>query len=83
MKRLLDNAGILYTFIEVDLLEQDEKIRVNDELKRINPVVSFPTLRIDDTVIVGFKKDDIRAALNLEPTDKTGWIKRFLSKFKG
>jgi len=33
------------------------------QLRRINPGVSFPTLVMGDTIIIGFKKDDIDDAL--------------------
>jgi glutaredoxin-like protein NrdH len=56
-----------YDYIDVDQLEGDERREMVDKLKKLNPALSFPTIVIDegDTVIVGFKKDDLKKALDI------------------
>ena len=63
-KKLLTELGVDYYYVYVDLLEGSEQSKVLDELKRHNPVSSFPTLVIDDkTCIIGYKEEKIREAL--------------------
>ncbi len=66
MKRLLDELGVQYEFIDVDLLQGEEKERARAELKKWNPTGSCPTLVIDDgqEVIVGFQEEKAREVLN-------------------
>ena len=60
-KELLNELGVEYEYIYVDLLE--DKDTAMDEVIKWNPRRSFPTLVIDDKCIVGFKEDEIRAVL--------------------
>jgi len=64
-KRLLDENGVQYEFIDVDLLPKDEMNKVLDEIRKVNPQCSFPTLLIGDKVIVGYREQDIQEALGL------------------
>ncbi|NCC26139.1 MAG: glutaredoxin family protein [Deltaproteobacteria bacterium] len=62
-KEFLDDNKIEYICFEVDKLQGEERERVIAEIRKVNPRLSFPTLLIDDQVIVGFKKDEIEEAL--------------------
>ena len=62
-KELLNELGVEYEYIYVDLLENEDEDTAMDEVKKWNPRLSFPTLVIDDKCIVGFKEDEIREAL--------------------
>jgi glutaredoxin-like protein NrdH len=63
-KRLLNELGVEYNYIDVDLLEENEKEAVEIEIRRWNPACSFPTLVIDGhRCIIGYKNDEIREAL--------------------
>jgi glutaredoxin-like protein NrdH len=65
-KRLLDEHGVKYDFIDVDLLPKDELKKVLDDVRKVNPQCSFPTLLIgDDKVIVGYRELEIMEALGL------------------
>lgn len=64
-KRMLDECNVEYEFEDVDLLKGEERKSVVDDVKRHNPNLSFPTIIIGDTVIVGFKEDEIKEALGL------------------
>ena len=55
-KRLLDECTIKYEFIDVDLLQGDERKAIIEDVKQFNPRCSFPTIIIGDKVIVGFKE---------------------------
>ena len=62
-KELLNELGVEYEYIYVDLLEDEDADTAMDEVKKWNPRLSFPTLVIGDRCIVGFKEDEIRKVL--------------------
>lgn len=62
-KKYLDECGIKYNCVHVDELKGEERKEVVKELKDYNPAVSFPTIVIKDTVVVGYHKDKIDKAL--------------------
>ncbi len=65
-KELLNELGVEYSFIYVDLLDSNEKSQVMKQVEKWNPACSFPTMVINDTkCIVGFKEDDIRKELKV------------------
>ena len=64
-KRFLDNHDVEYEFEDVDKLEGEERAAVLEDVKRLNPRCSFPTIVIGDKVIVGYKEEEIREALGL------------------
>jgi glutaredoxin-like protein NrdH len=65
-KSFLDKCGIDYDCVEVDKLEGDQRREIIDEIKKSNPSCAFPMLIIGDKVIIGFRKDEIKEALDLE-----------------
>lgn len=63
-RELLEELGVAYDYIYVDLLHGDEREKALSELRKWNPSLSFPTLVIDDgDVIVGFDALSIKSAL--------------------
>lgn len=64
-KKLLKEKGVEYEFVDVDLLPRDELREVLDEISKVNPARSFPTILIADKVIVGNREDEILEALGL------------------
>ncbi|HOJ51251.1 MAG TPA: glutaredoxin family protein [Syntrophales bacterium] len=64
-KRFLNEQGIDYDFIDVDLLEGDEKKQILEEVMKYNPQRSFPTIIIEGKVIVGHNEQAIKEALGL------------------
>ncbi len=65
-KDFLDKCGVDYDCVHVDKLEGDERRRMIEEIKKANPGCAFPMLLIGSKVIIGFKREEIREALNLE-----------------
>lgn len=63
-KKFLNELGVGYDYIDVDALQGEEKEKVRDEVRRYNPQCSFPTVRINDTCIIGYKEDEIKKALD-------------------
>jgi len=64
-KKFLSDCTIMYDFVDVDLLEGEERKAILKDVKKFNPKCSFPTIIIGDKVIVGFKENEIREALGL------------------
>lgn len=64
-KKLLSECTVQYDFVDVDLLEGDERKAILEDVKKFNPRCSFPTIIIGEKVIVGFKEDQIKEALGL------------------
>lgn len=64
-KKFLNNCSVQYDFVDVDTLGKDERKAILHDIKQLNPRCSFPTIVIGDKVIVGYKEDKIKEALDL------------------
>jgi glutaredoxin len=64
-KKFLDECKVQYEFQDVDRLAGAEKDAVIEDIRKINPDCSFPTIIIGDRVIVGFREKEIQEALGL------------------
>lgn len=64
-KEFLDACGIDYDCVDVDKVDAEERKALLEEVKKVNPNCSFPTIIIGDKIIVGFRKDEIKEALDL------------------
>jgi glutaredoxin-like protein NrdH len=64
-KAFLNEIGAKYDYTDVDLLEGEERQNAIRELRKINQRLTFPTIVIGDTVIVGNNPDAIKRALGL------------------
>jgi len=63
-KSLLNNLGVDYSFVDVDLLEGEEKKKVLEEVKKYNPQCTFPTMVIDNKKCIrGYEEAKIKAEL--------------------
>lgn len=65
-KKLLNECEVRYDFTDVDLLQGEERQAILEEVRKLNPNCSFPTLVIGDKVIVGYKEQEIKEALGLQ-----------------
>jgi glutaredoxin-like protein NrdH len=66
LKRFLDDNAVVYEVEDVDLCGAERKQEIIAEIKDVNPRMGFPTLFVDDKVIVGFREDEVREALGLK-----------------
>jgi glutaredoxin-like protein NrdH len=64
-KSLLDHCHISYNCVDVDTLGSEERKKVIEEIKKINPECGLPTLVVGDKVVVGFREDKIKEALGI------------------
>ena len=65
-KRFFKDNGIETEIIDVDLLTGVERERIMNEVRKLNPDCSFPTICIDEDVIVGFNEEKLRKVLSLK-----------------
>ena len=65
-KKLLSECNVEYNYIEVDDLKGDERKAILADIRELNPRCSFPTIKINDVVIVGYKENQIRKALGIK-----------------
>lgn len=64
-KKFIGDCSVKYEFIDVDLLDREERMAILEDVRKFNPRCSFPTIVIGDKVVVGFREDQIREALGL------------------
>jgi glutaredoxin-like protein NrdH len=64
-KRFLGDCGIEYEFTDVDLVPEEDRGEIIEEIKNLTSRCAFPTIIIGEKVIVGFKEEEIREALGL------------------
>ena len=54
-KKLLTECDVEYDYYEVDDLEGEERKAILADIRELNPRCSFPTIKINETIIVGYK----------------------------
>ena len=64
-KKMLDDLAVDYEPIVVDLLPAEKKEKAVQELKKVNPNCTFPTLICGDKVVVGMRPQEIKDMLGL------------------
>jgi glutaredoxin-like protein NrdH len=65
-KQYLNENNIEYEYVDVDLLDDEDKDRVHQTVLSKGGTLSYPTTIVDDkTVITGFRKDKLKEVLGL------------------
>ncbi|MDR0372765.1 MAG: glutaredoxin family protein [Nitrososphaerota archaeon] len=65
-KQFLSDNSVTYEFIDVDLLDQNDKNQVHEIITNKGGTLSYPTIIVDDkTVITGFRKDQLKEVLGV------------------
>lgn len=65
IKKMLADLDIPHQFKDADLLEGAEREELMRELRAINPKCSFPTTRIGDKTVIGFKVQEIKETIGI------------------
>ncbi|MFQ5909211.1 MAG: glutaredoxin family protein [Thermoplasmata archaeon] len=65
VKALLKNHDVAYDFVDVDLQPRGERKRLRMDLMKYNPRCSYPTLVVNDEVVIGYREDRIREVLGV------------------
>lgn len=63
LKRFLDEHGVAYEDIEVDLLGSGEQWLASKELKKYNPGATYPTVVIEE---VALDEEGLKEALGIK-----------------
>ncbi len=62
-RKWLDERGIIYECIEVDLKHGEDKRRTIEDMRKYNDRVTFPTMIIDgDNIIIGYHPEKFEEA---------------------
>jgi glutaredoxin-like protein NrdH len=65
-KQFLKDNEIEYEFVDVDLLDAQDKDKAHQAITSKGGMLSYPTTIVDDkTVITGFRKDQLKEVLNI------------------
>ena len=64
-KKMLADLEIPHQFKDADLLQGAEREGLMKELRSINPKCSFPTTRVGEKTVIGFKVQEIKAAIGV------------------
>jgi len=62
-KKLLQKLNVSYDYVDMDKIDSDEKKKMENEVKKCNPQLSYPTVKINDDCIIGFKENEIKEAV--------------------
>ena len=65
IKKMLSALEIPHQFKDADLFEGEERQKLLNELRTINPKCSFPTTRIGDKTVIGFKVQEIKETIGV------------------
>jgi len=65
-KQFLNENEISYEFVNVDLLDEEDKQKVRQTITSKGGSLTYPTTIIDDKVVItGFRKDKLKEALEI------------------
>lgn len=65
-KELLREKGVAYEYLDVDVLQPEERKQAIEDLHKRNAPLGFPVVIIDDThLISGYQPDKMLSALGL------------------
>lgn len=64
-RKYLDDNGVAYDVLEVDLLTGNERAQAIAEVREISGGTSFPVIVIGDEIVVGFNKSRLKELLGL------------------
>lgn len=64
-KNFLKKHGIEFDYVDVDTLTGTEREEVISEIMELTGTRRFPTIIIGERVIIGFREDELREALDL------------------
>ena len=66
-KKFLEEKGLAYFYVNVDLLSKDDKTAAMKDLERFNSRGSFPTTVINDTIaVIGYNTEKVLGAIGNE-----------------
>ncbi len=65
-KQFLNDNSVEYEYVDVDLLDDEEKRKAHVAITSKGGILSYPTTIVDDKIVItGFRKDKLQEALGL------------------
>jgi len=68
-KKFFKDKNVSFDFIDYDLASEDEQNRIAGEMMKHTGHISFPFVRIGDTVVIGFNPERYEQLLKSEKTE--------------
>lgn len=65
IKKMFEDLEISFHCIQADELPEKEKSKVLKELREVNPKCSFPTVVVDNEVVIGYKIQEIKETIGI------------------
>ena len=65
-KQFLNDSNVEYEYVDVDLSSEEDKQKIHAAITSRGGMLTYPTTIIDDKVLIaGFRKDQLKEALEL------------------
>ncbi|MGA3059416.1 MAG: glutaredoxin family protein [Candidatus Bathyarchaeia archaeon] len=65
-KQFLNENNIQYEFVDVDLVEDEDKQKIHEIIQEKGGMISYPTTIVDDRIVItGFRKDKLKEELEI------------------
>lgn len=66
LKKFLKDKDIEYEYTDINLAEEEDKVKIRRDLQRRGGNLNYPTIIIDDKILIeGFLKDKLMEALEI------------------
>jgi glutaredoxin-like protein NrdH len=66
VKQFLKDNDVEYEYIDVDLCDEKDKVKIRQHIQSKGGNLSYPTIIIDDNILItGFRKDKLKEALGI------------------
>ena len=65
-KQFLNESGVAYEFVDVDLLNDEDKDKAHAAITSKGGMLTYPTTIVDDKILVtGYRKDQLKEVLGV------------------
>jgi len=65
-KQFLKDNDVEYEYVDVDLCDEKDKVKIRQHIQSKGGDLSYPTIIIDDNILItGFRKDKLKEALGI------------------
>jgi len=65
-KQFLKDNDVEYEYIDVDLCDEKDKVKIRQHIQSKGGNLSYPTIIVDDNILItGFRKDKLKEALGI------------------
>jgi glutaredoxin len=66
VKQFLKDNDVDYEYIDVDLCDEKDKVKIRQHIQSKGGNLSYPTIIIDDNILItGFRKDKLKESLGI------------------